>query len=61
MSIISPEPIFCVVLGDAEHWSVEAEWPDGTVEEPAGPFASDSEARDWITHKSQAWLDNKEA
>jgi hypothetical protein len=44
-----------------DQWYVEAEWPDGTVEEPAGPFASDSEARDWITHKSQAWLDNKEA
>ena len=44
-----------------DQWYVEAKWPDGTVEEPAGPFASDSEARDWITHKSQAWLDNKEA
>jgi hypothetical protein len=29
-------------------WFVEAEWPDGTIEQPAGPFASDSEARDWI-------------
>jgi hypothetical protein len=24
------------------------EWPDGTIEQPAGAFASDSEARDWI-------------
>jgi hypothetical protein len=26
-------PIFCVVLKDGEHWQVEAEWPDGTIEE----------------------------
>ena len=42
-------------------WYVEAEWPDGTIEQVSGPFASDSEASDWITHKSRAWLDRKEA
>jgi hypothetical protein len=26
-------PIFCVVLKDGEHWQVEAEWPDGTIEQ----------------------------
>ena len=40
MSIVAPKPIFCLVLGDAEHWSVEAEWPDGTIE-LQGPFRSD--------------------
>jgi hypothetical protein len=44
-----------------DQWYVEAEWPDGTIEQSAGPFATDSEARDWITHKSQAWLDSKQA
>ena len=23
---------FCVVLKDGEHWQIEAEWPDGTIE-----------------------------
>jgi hypothetical protein len=32
------------------------EWPDGTIEQSAGPFVSDCEARDWIVRKSQAWL-----
>jgi hypothetical protein len=44
-----------------DQWYVGAEWPDGTIEESAGPFATDSEARAWITHKSQAWLDSKQA
>lgn len=26
-------PIFCVVLKEGEHWQVEAEWPDGRIEE----------------------------
>jgi hypothetical protein len=26
------KPVFCVVLCDGEKWSVEAEWPDGTIE-----------------------------
>jgi hypothetical protein len=26
-----------------DQWYVEAEWPDGTIEQVAGPFASDSE------------------
>lgn len=26
------KPTFCIVLGDADNWSVEAEWPDGTIE-----------------------------
>jgi hypothetical protein len=44
-----------------DQWYVEAEWPDGTIEESAGPFRTDSEARDWIIHKSEAWLDSKQA
>jgi hypothetical protein len=44
-----------------DQWYVEAEWPDGTIEEIAGPFVSDSNARDWITQKSRAWLDTKKA
>ena len=29
---VSLKPIFCIVLGDGDRWSVEAEWPDGTIE-----------------------------
>jgi hypothetical protein len=43
-----------------DEWYVDAEWPDGTIERMAGPFVSNSEARDWMTHKSRKWLDSKE-
>ena len=29
-----------------DQWYVEDEWPDGTIEQSARPFATDSEARD---------------
>ena len=25
-------PIFCVVLKEGDHWQVEAEWPDGSID-----------------------------
>jgi hypothetical protein len=57
-----PKPIFkpreLKKLLDSQ-WFVEAERPDGTVDQTAGPFASDSEARDWIVRKSKAWLDSR--
>ena len=54
MSIIAPKPIFCVVLGDAEHWSVEAEWPDGTIEQ-VDIFKAHLAAINWIRTQSQSW------
>jgi len=27
------KPIFCVVLSGSEQWLIEAEWPDGTIEQ----------------------------
>jgi hypothetical protein len=60
MSIISPEPIFCVVLGDAEHWSVEAEWPDGTIEQ-VDIFKAHFEAVNWLRTQSQSWLQSRGA
>ena len=35
-NVAARNPIFCVVLKDGEHWQVEAEWPDGTIE-PSSP------------------------
>jgi hypothetical protein len=55
MSNIAREPIFCVVLGDAENWSVEAEWPDGTIE-PVHAFKAYFEAMNWVRTQSQLWL-----
>jgi len=40
---------------DNTQWYVEAEWPDGTIDE-IGQFNSISEAWDWMARQSQAWL-----
>jgi hypothetical protein len=56
-----PKPIFKpreLKKLEASEWSVEAEWPDGTLER-IGSFESDSEARDWIAHKSAGWLEKR--
>jgi hypothetical protein len=48
-------PVFCVVLGDGDNWSVEAEWPDGTIE-PVEAFKGHSDAVDWVSTRSESWL-----
>ena len=40
---------------DGSGWHVDAEWPDG-VTQHVDDFGSDSEAREWIAKKSEAWL-----
>ena len=60
MSIIAPMPIFCVVLGDAEHWSVEAEWPDGTIEQ-VDIFKAHLAAINWIRTQFQSWVQGRTA
>jgi hypothetical protein len=40
---------------DGSGWHVDAEWPDG-VTQHVDDFGSDSEAREWIAKKSDAWL-----
>ena len=44
------KPIFCVVLRDGGEWTVEAEWPDGTIEN-VDAFNHQFEA-DWIASQS---------
>ena len=51
-----PKPILKKL--EASEWSVEAEWPDGTIES-IGSFQSHSEARDWIASKSEGWLEQR--
>jgi hypothetical protein len=36
-------------------WRVELQWPDG-VTQHVDDFGSESEASEWITHKSDGWL-----
>jgi hypothetical protein len=53
------KPIFCVVLGDARYWSVEAEWPDGTIEQ-VETFKHYLEAINWLSTDSEAWVSARE-
>ena len=49
------KPIFCVVRRDRDKWSVEAEWPDGTIEN-VDAFNHQFEAADWIASQSEDCL-----
>ena len=51
-------PLFSVVLKDGEYWRVEAEWPDGTIEE-VRQFKRGSEALNWVKAKSEAWVSQR--
>ena len=39
-----------------EEWSVQAEWPDGTIETPIRNLKSEQEALAWINQFSESWL-----
>jgi hypothetical protein len=53
-------PIFCVVQRDSQQWTVEAEWPDGTIEQ-VDIFKGHSDATEWVSNRSEAWLQNRKA
>ena len=55
----APKPIFCVVLGDGERWRVEAEWPDGTIEQ-IDAFKAYLDAINWISTQSKVWLQKRD-
>jgi hypothetical protein len=44
------------VVHQGDEWSVQAEWPDGTLETAAASFNSEIAAFAWLTHQSEAWL-----
>jgi hypothetical protein len=54
-NVTARNPIFCVVLKDAEHWEVEAEWPDGSIEQ-VYKFKVGFEALNWVKSQSAAWV-----
>jgi hypothetical protein len=54
------KPILYVVLGDGKQWSLQAEWPDGTIEE-VNTFKAHSEAVDWLNTRSEGWLVSRSA
>jgi hypothetical protein len=49
------KPLFSVVLRDGERWSIEAEWPDGTIE-LVETFGAHFQAAEWISTYSKVWL-----
>jgi hypothetical protein len=53
MAYLEPAPNYSVMLKDGEHWIVEAEWPDGTIEQVA-TFKSYFDARDWLSARSKS-------
>jgi hypothetical protein len=52
------KPIFCLVLSDGQRWSVEAEWPDGTIEQ-INTFKEYFEASSWLLTQSGSWLQER--
>ena len=56
MANLSSKPTFKPKpFKDGSGWYVEAEWSDG-VTDHVDDFGSDSDAQDWIIHKSTGWL-----
>ena len=49
------KPIFFVVKNGYDSWSVDAEWPDGTIER-VKTFEAELAALDWLSWQSQTWL-----
>jgi hypothetical protein len=58
MAFLPAKPVFCVILGDGDYWSVEAEWPDGSIE-LVNKFKSYSEATSWLSTFSEEWLNSR--
>jgi hypothetical protein len=56
--MVARKPIFCVVLSDGEQWQVEAEWPDGTIEQ-VDTFKAYFEALNWVSTQSGEWLQER--
>ena len=48
-------PFFCVVLSGGGQWHVQAEWPDGTIEQ-IDAFKAHLEGVNWVRTQSEAWL-----
>jgi hypothetical protein len=58
MTRLIPYPLFSVVLRDDDRWTIEAEWPDGTIEQVT-KFKAYSDARKWLNNGSQSWVQQR--
>ena len=52
------EPFFCVVMRDRARWTIEAKWPDGTME-VVETFTHYFEALRWLSTQTSAWIEQR--
>ena len=50
------KPLFYVVKSSSDDWSIDAEWPDGTLER-VKTFKAELQALDWLSWQSRTWLE----
>jgi hypothetical protein len=58
LSVSSAEPFFCVVMRHERKWTIEATWPDESVE-VAETFADYFEALGWLGLEASAWVEKR--
>ena len=58
MATITENPIFHVTLADGDEWAVEVEWADGTLEQIT-TFKAYLLAANWVSNRSEAWLQER--
>jgi hypothetical protein len=54
------EPFFCVVSRGNSNWTIEAKWPDDSIE-IVESFADYFEALRWLSTQSAAWINQRVA
>jgi hypothetical protein len=52
------EPFFCVVMHHERKWTMEATWPDESVE-VAETFADYFEALRWLSLEASTWVEKR--
>jgi hypothetical protein len=52
------EPFFCVVMHHERRWTIEATWPDESVE-VAETFADYFESLGWLGPEASAWVEKR--
>lgn len=60
MAKAAANPLFHVSLSDCDEWVVEAEWPDGILQQ-VSTFKNHSAAAHWVATASKSWLHAQEA
>jgi hypothetical protein len=49
------KPFFCIVLSGDRKWTIDAEWPDGTIEQIES-FDGRIDAVQWLRTRTDEWL-----